>query len=65
MLKIKHKEHLENGNSVLFLGDYITKFKDKIALKSKDACVDNMLAMMGMESCKPTDTPEGIRSKRR
>ena len=42
---------------MLFLGDYITKFKDKITLKSKDAYVDNMLAMLGMESCKPTSTP--------
>ena len=57
MLKIKHIEYLENGKSVLFLGDYITKFKDKITLKSKDAYVDNMLTMLGMESCKPTDTP--------
>ena len=33
------------------------KFKDKITLKSKDAYVNNMLAMLGMESCKPTSTP--------
>ena len=31
--------------------------RDKITLKSKGACVDNMLAMLGMESCKPTNTP--------
>ena len=41
---------------MLFLGDHITKFKDKITLKSKDACVDDVLAMLGMESCKPTST---------
>ena len=52
-LKIKRVD----GKSALFLGDYITKFKDKIILKSKDACVDNMLAMLGMESCKSTSTP--------
>ena len=56
-LKLKRVEFIENGKSVLFLGDYITKFKDKITLKSKDTCVDNMLAMLGMESCKPTNTP--------
>ena len=56
-LKLKRVEFIENGKSVLFLGDYITKFKDKITLKSKDAYVDNMLAMLGMESCKPTSTP--------
>ena len=39
------------------MGDYIKKFKDKITLKSKDAYVDNMLAMLGMDSCKPTSTP--------
>ena len=42
---------------MLFLGDYITKFKDKITLKSKDTYVDNMLTMLGMENCKPTSTP--------
>ena len=56
-LKLKRGEFIENGKSVLFLGDYITKFKDKITLKSKDAYVDNMLAMLGMESSKPTSTP--------
>ena len=56
-LKLKRVEFIEHGKSVLFLGDFITKFKDKITLKSKDACVDNMLAMLGMESCKPTSTP--------
>ena len=45
-LKLKRVEYIENGKSVLFLGDYITKFKDKITLKSKDAYVDNMLAML-------------------
>ena len=56
-LKLKRVEFIENGKSVLFLGDYITKFKDKITLKSKDAYVDNMLTMPSMESCKPTSTP--------
>ena len=42
---------------MLFLGDYITKYKDKITLKSKDTYVDNMLTMLTMEGCKPTDTP--------
>ena len=41
-------EFIENGKSVLFLDDHITKSKDKITLKSKDAYVDNMLAMLGM-----------------
>ena len=52
-LKLKRVEFIENGKSVLFLGDYI----DKITLKSKDPYVDNMLAMPGMESCKPRSTP--------
>ena len=53
--KRKHLEkNIENGESVLFLGDYITKYKDEITLKSKDAYVVNMLAMLGMECCKPT-----------
>ena len=56
-LKLKRAEFIENGKSVLFLGDYITKFKDKITLKSKDTYVDNMFTMLGMESCKPTSTP--------
>ena len=56
-LKLKRVEFIENGKSVLFLGDHITKFQDKITLKSKDAYVDNTLAMLGMESCKPTSTP--------
>ena len=42
-LNNKHIEHLEDGKPVLFLGDYITKFKD-------------MLTMLTMEGCKPTDT---------
>ena len=56
-LKLKRVEYTENGKSVLFLGDYITKYKDKVTLKSKDAYVDNMPAMLGMEGCKPTSTP--------
>ena len=56
-LKIKHIEYLEDGKPVLFLGDYITKHKDKITLKSKDTYVDNMLTMLTMEGCKPTNTP--------
>ena len=57
-LKLKRVEFIEHGMSVLFLGDYITKFKDKITLKSKGgACVDNMLTMLGKESCKPPSTP--------
>ena len=32
-LKLKRVEFIENGKSVLFLGDYITKFKEKITLK--------------------------------
>ena len=56
-LKLMRVEFIENSKSVLFLGDYITKFTDKITLKSKDAYVDNMLEMLGMESCKPTSTP--------
>ena len=55
-LKLKRVEFIENGKSVLFLGGYI-KFKDKITLKSKDTYVDNMLTMLGMESCKPINTP--------
>ena len=57
MLQLKRVEFIKNGKSVLFLGDYITKFKDKITLNSRDAHVDNMLTMLGMESCKPTSTP--------
>ena len=56
-LKLKRVEFIETCKSVLFLGDYITKFKDKITLKSKDACVDNIFTLMGMASCKPTSTP--------
>ena len=55
-LKLKRVEFIEHGKSVLFYGDCITKFEDKITLKSKDAYVDNMLAMLGMERCKPTNT---------
>ena len=39
------------------MGDYITKYKDKVTLKSKGTYVDNMLTMLSMEGCKPTDTP--------
>ena len=35
-LKLKRIKFIVNGKSVLFLGDYITKFKDRITLKSKD-----------------------------
>ena len=48
-LKLKRVEFIENGKSVLFLGEYTIKFKDKITLKSKGAYVDNMLTMLGME----------------
>ena len=56
-LKLKRIEFIENGKSVLFLGDCITKFKDKTTQKSKDTYVDNMLTMLGMERCKPTNRP--------
>ena len=56
-LKLKRVEYIENGKSVLFLGDYITEYKDKITLKSKDTYADNMPAMLGMEGCKQTNTP--------
>ena len=57
----------QNCKSVLFLGDYVTKYKDKVTLKSKNKYVENMLTMLSMEGCKPTDTDgaEGICSKRR
>ena len=42
---------------MLFLGDHITRYKDRSTLKSKHAYVDNMLAMLSMEGSKPTDTP--------
>ena len=38
-------------------GDHISKCKDTMTLKSKDAYVDNMLAILSMEGCKPTDMP--------
>ena len=41
----------ENITTNFLWGDYTTKFKDKITLRSKDAYVDNMLVMLGMESC--------------
>ena len=44
-LKIKHIEYIENGKPVLFLGDYITKCKDKITLKSKDTYVDGYVLL--------------------
>ena len=56
-LKLKRAEYIENGKSVLFMGDCITKYKDKVTLKSKDAYVHNMLAMLGMVGCKTTNTP--------
>ena len=68
MLKIKHIEYLENGRSVLFLGDYITKFKDKITLKSKDAYVGQHAHDDGhgkLQTDRHADGAEGIRSKRR
>ena len=49
-LKVKRVEFIKNRKSVLFLGDDIMKFKDKITLRSKEAYVDNMLTLMGMES---------------
>ena len=60
-LTLKPVEYVEIGKSVLFLGDHSTK------CKGKDACGDNMLAMLSTEGCKPTDTDgaEGIRCKRR
>ena len=66
-LKLKRVEFIENGKSVLFLGDYITKFKDKITLKSKDTHADDMLTMLGMENCKTnkhTDGAKGVCGKR-
>ena len=56
-MKLKRVEYIENGKSVLFLGDYITKYKEKVTLKSKDAYVDITHAMLGMEGCTPTCTP--------
>ena len=47
-LKLERVEFIENGKSVLFLDDHITKFKDTTTLRSKDTYV---------ESCKPTSTP--------
>ena len=45
-LKLERVKFVENGKSVLFLGDYITKFKDMITVKSKDTYVDNMHTML-------------------
>ena len=56
-LKLKRVEYIENGKSVLFLGDYSTEYKDKITLKIKDTYADNMPAKLGMEGCKQTNTP--------
>ena len=53
-LKLKRVKYIEN---VLFPGDHIKKYKDEVTLKGKDAYVDNMLAMVGMDGCKPTNTP--------
>ena len=56
-LKLKRVEDIENGKSVLFLGDYITKYKDKITLKSKDNVCGQHARDAGVEGCKPTNTP--------
>ena len=50
-MKLKRVEFIEKGKSVLFLGEYITKFQDKLTLKSKDAYVDKMLAILGTCPC--------------
>ena len=56
-LKLKRVGYIKNDKSLLFWDDYNPKYKDKVTLKSKDAYVDNMLALLGMEGCKPTSTP--------
>ena len=55
-LKLKRVEFIESGKSVLFLGDYITKFKDKITLKSKHG---------ELQTDKHTDGAKRVCSKRR
>ena len=63
LLSVGTRKHLDNffvqleKTLKLKRVEYITKFKDKITLKSRDTYVDNMLTLMGMESCKPTSTP--------
>ena len=47
---------------MLFFGDYITMFKDKITLKSKDAYLDNMLTLVGMECCAANGDKEMLES---
>ena len=67
-LKLKRVEFIENGKSVLFLGDYITKFKDKITLK-KQRCVCGQHAHIDghgeLQTDKHTDGAKGVCSKRR
>ena len=67
-LKLKRAECIENGKSVLFLGDYITKFKDKITLK-KQRCVCGQHAHIDghgeLQTDKHTDGAKGVCSKRR
>ena len=68
MLKLKRVEHIENGKSVLFLGDYITKFKDKITLEGKDAPCGQHARDAGhgeLQTDKHTAGPKGVCSKRR
>ena len=55
--KLKRVEFFEIARSVLFLGDHITRYKDRISLESREAHEDNTPAMLSMEGCKPTDTP--------
>ena len=55
--KLQRVEYFEIARSVLSLGDHITRYKDRISLKSRKAYEDNMPAMLSMEGCKPTDTP--------
>ena len=63
-LKLNRVEYSENGKSVLFLGDHISKYKEKVTIKCKDAYVDNMLATMGITD-KHTAGAKGVCSKRR
>ena len=64
-MTLKRVEFIENGKSVLFLGDYITKFKDKITLTGKDAYVDNMLAMLAWRAADQKAHPWCERSLRK
>ena len=43
-LKLKRVEFIDTGKSVLFLGDHVTKYKDRIAY------VDNMMVQTGIRS---------------